>query len=279
MKKWSLILWFAAIVGAASIFMACGEDDSDEGETFTDVTGLYTLKASEATDAGTDASGLTIASAKKSNSTENVTIVLTGTVKEGYRATATVSGGTSTVALGGSLGTDWTNTWGSAEVLFGAEPGVYGAAYIDGIITQPIVNAGTLAIKQTNEAFRVYSGSSSAPYAATAPTATVVPPSPHSGFVPKALWVPYVGSTGVSVRWKAYVNGDTGAPTQGVEPFGILIWDGGTATPKYSRVATLEIETTNLSGTVSGGGSFSAAVKDVLATYIIDYSGVVFGTP
>jgi hypothetical protein len=140
-------------------------------------------------------------------------------------------------------GVDWTNTWGDADALAGAEPGVYGAAYISGIITQPIVDAGTLAIRQTNQALRVYSGGSGDPYAASEPKAPVVPPNPHSGFVPDALWVPAVGAAGVPVRWKAYVNGTTKAPDQGVAPFGILIWDGGTADPEYpgKTTATLEV--------------------------------------
>jgi hypothetical protein len=44
MKKWSLILWFAAIVGAAFIFTACDEDDSDKSDAFTDVTGNFILR-------------------------------------------------------------------------------------------------------------------------------------------------------------------------------------------------------------------------------------------
>jgi hypothetical protein len=271
MKKWSLILWFAAIVGAALIFTACGEDDDGGGgETFTDVTSDYTLKASEATDAAADASGLVIASALKSNSTGDVTIILTGTVKTGYQAIAVADDDdnddntppTATVTPGNSV-SDWNNIWG--EPGDSAEPGVYGAAYISGMITQSIA-AGTVAVRQKNEALRLFGGKE---LLQSDPTAPVVQYNDSP-----TIWIPAAGATGTPTRWKAYVNDSTNVPYLTEAPFGILIWDGGTADPKFSnKTATLEVESATISVVDS---KYTAAKKDLLAKYIIDYSAVVF---
>jgi hypothetical protein len=272
MKKWSLILWFAAIVGAAFIFTACdGDDSDDEGDAFTDVTGDYILKGGEASTTA-DESGVSIASALKSNSTGDITIVLTGKVKADYLAVATKSpyadaGSKSTVTLGGSLGVDWTDAvWGTASALTGAEPGVYGAVYIDGLITLPIVNAGTIAIKQTNEALRLYAGVTD--LVDDKPDAPLVPSVPWTG----NIWIPDVGVDDTPLKWKAYVDATSKAPNLATGPFGVLLWDGGTEIPPYSnKIATLEVETV----TIDEGGT-TATQKDLLARYIIDYSGVEF---
>jgi hypothetical protein len=153
--------------------------------------------------------------------------------------------------------------WGSPTTLAGAEPGVYGAAYIDGLITRPIA-AQTVAIRQTNEALRLYAG-----YEDTATSKPTAPVVPSSGYVPTALWIP--GREDTPVRWKAYVDGSTKEADLSAGPFGVLLWDGGTEIPPYSnKTAILEVETI----TIAADGS--ATVGDLLARYIIDYSGVEF---
>jgi hypothetical protein len=270
MKKWSLILWFAVIVGAAFIFTACEGDDSDDGagETFTDVSIYYSLKSGEG-ETDPDESGLEIASALKSSSTGDVTIVLAGTVKPDYIVAAVARSGTlSTVILSDTLSkaTDWTDkVWRTADDVAGAEPGDYGAVYISNLITDPIA-AGTVAIKQTNEALRLYK--SRPEILDDAPDAPLVPDAPN-------IWIPEAGEDGTPVKWKVYVDNATNkAPKLETGAFGVLIWNGGDLSAPYSnKQAVLEIETASIGadGTVTlGDGLFQR--------YIIDYSGVKFDT-
>jgi hypothetical protein len=272
MKKWSLILWFAAIVGAAFIVTACGEDDSEEGETFTDVSNYYALvKGEGSTDV--DTSGLEIASALRNTSTGDVTIVLKGELPASYQAVAAQNaGGSVSVALGDSIANDgnWTDAvWGYPGSL-SADPGVYGAVYIDGLITRSIVLAGTVAIKQTNEALRLYGKAGD--LLSAEPQAPVVP-----GGASGNIWIPDAGSEGIPTKWKVYINATTQAPNLGTDPFGVLIWNGGDA--EYSsKLATLEVEKATISGTYESGSTATATVGKLLEKYIIDYSEVVFGT-
>jgi hypothetical protein len=279
MKMRSLIFGLAMFVCMALIFNGCEQeaDDDGGGETSVDISKLFALRNGESapTNAAADTSGLKIASVRKSSSGD-VTIVLTGAIRPDYQAvvTAGASGAKSSVALGSKLSdttTDWKSVWGDGNFLAGAEPGIYGATYILGLIPYDIDDVAPVAIRQTNEALRLYKGATETHVSPDAkPTKPTIP---HAG----NIWIPGTDVTDTPVKWKVYVDGnDITKPNQKAEPFGVLLWNGGSGTTKYpSKIATLEIAKATISGT---GATATATVGETLARYIIDYSGVTFPT-
>jgi hypothetical protein len=271
MKNMSLIFGIAVLACTAFIFLACPTDaDDDGGDDFTPVEGV-SLKNGGSFTAGTDSSGLKIASAKKSNSTGEVTIVLAGAVGTAYQAIAAIpetSGGTTTVTLGSNstfqanFVPDFTPFGQGTGAAAGAAAGVYAPVYIDGLITaDALAAAGTLAGRQTNEALRFYTGIRE----------QLLPVSPSVPVVRSTdIWVPAAGSQGIPTKCKAYVD-ENNAPNFTSEPWGFLIWNGGTGTTYSDRKITYELSKI----TIAGG---SASVDSLLTRYIIDYSGVTFAT-
>jgi hypothetical protein len=137
--------------------------------------------------------------------------------------------------------------------------------YIDGLITDETIAAGTLAGKQTNEALRLYTGA----------TDFLLSESPLAPLVnANNIWIPTDTQTGTPIKWKAYV-GDNGEPNLTADPAGFLIWDGGTGTPTPlypNRIITYELTKITITDGI-------AVVDNVQASYIIDYSGVTFVDP
>jgi hypothetical protein len=270
MKNRSLIFGFVALACAAFVFFGCPtEADDNGGDDFTPLEGL-SLKNGGSFTAGDDTSGLRIASAKKSNSTGEVTIVLTGAVGTAYQAVAAVpaGGGTTTVTLGAdstfqaNFVPDFTPFAQGASAANGAAAGVYAPVYIDGLITADAIAAGTLAGRQTNEALRFYTGIID----------ELLPDSPTAPVVNGTnIWVPSGSQTGAPTKWKAYVD-ENNVPNFTLEPSGFLIWNGGTGTAYPDRKITYELSKI----TIAGG---SATVDNLLTRYIIDYSEVTFSTP
>jgi hypothetical protein len=149
----------------------------------------------------------------------------------------------------------------------GAEPGFYGAAYISGIITEPIA-AGTLAIKQTNEALRLYKGRTGSDIVTEKPSKPPVPSAAN-------IWIPAADANDTPFKWKVYVDASSKAPKLDSGAFGVLLWDGGasgtSSAPYSNKKAVLEVES------ASFDADDVADVDDGLfRRYIIDYSGVKF---
>jgi cytoskeletal protein CcmA (bactofilin family) len=267
MKKF--LFGMAALLSVSLIFLGCPTeaDDDDKGDISVDLSNWFSLKNGENAGLDKDTSGLEIASVSKSSSGD-VTIVLEGTISPNYQAVVTAGTGKdkSKVNLGAVLSdaakTDWLRVWGTDTALAGAEPGIYGAAYIANLITDNTIADGPVAIRQTNEALRLYAGVVDLVPVDKKPAAPVVPPTAN-------IWIPGAESTDMPVKWKVYNSMTTDLKA---EPFGVLIWNGGPDTKYFSKTATLEIAKAAVSGT-------GATVESVLlAKYIIDYSRVKFAT-
>ena len=226
-----------------------------------DVKAAYSLKASEASNAGPNGSGLNIASATK-DGTGKVTIKLDGTVLAAYTST-TINYGVSTD------GASWDSNWWGSSTDFDSAPGTYVAVYINGLFPAGTANPKNgaankvLAVRQTNQALRFYTGGGN--LLDSKPNKPVVADQSNS----KTIWIPpATTTTEAPVRWRLYGKEATQGIIKEGDTFGLLIWNG-TLTPK-----TAELE-------IAGYSAFSAdatLTDNTTRTFVVDYSGVNFGS-
>jgi hypothetical protein len=212
--------------------------------TETSVAATYSLVKSEATNAATDtgtgASGITIASATRNPATNAVTITLTGTFAETHVYT-----GTGSVGVAGNAGASWDTTpatWGDGTDCT-PPVGKYGGVYIKGLF-------GTAT---TQDAIQIK------PYPAlnfysdyTGHTVSDVPLNGPNSVEPFNYTA---GTESTRQRWKLYTSGHASG-----EAFGILL--NSTATDK---IVTLDIDQYE-SGSRTGD----------LLTVTINYNAVTF---
>jgi hypothetical protein len=198
-------------------------------------------------------SGLSIKSAAWDKGV--VTIKLSGTLNTNY---AYGTEGTETYPV-----TDPATNFKAKDDWIGAsytappEPaaGRYAAAYI-GSLFKGVGDGKIIAVKQTNQAMRFFTGGlpASSPLDAAATSDE------------KAFYLPAIG-TGDPVRWRVY-NTDV---IDDEETFGFLIWDANGTESVAARTATFEVQewTNYQDGSSAVAGGYSAKV-------IVDYSEVNF---
>jgi hypothetical protein len=210
---------------------------------YSGVTFTNTIDVSKSfTSAGS--TGVTIASALK-NTAGEITIALEGTPDTAYRYT--VSEGVADV-VGGS----WDSaTWGTA---LAPTAGKYASIKITGIIDgadRLVDTSKILGIKQTNQAFRFYTGNSD--------VNTPIEAGPN--FTGDTLYVP-ANPAVPAYKWKGHGAGDLA--TYGAFP--VLIADIGVSPKTSTIVFRSHAATTN----------GAAPTDDVNVTVVIDYSGVAW---
>ena len=246
-----------ATVAAGNVFFVKVTSQDGKAVKWYKVTVLvnvgsaYSLKASEASDANPDTSGLTIASATDDGT--GVTITLGWTVEATYVYAA--DGATAYPDTDPAPNFKGKDTWIGASNKPKPAAGKYTAVYIQGLFPAAVGSDKIIALKNTNQALRFFTDNGQ-----TTTDALTSPTTSNE----TALYLPTDTAT-PPVRWRVY---DTGAIKSG-ETLGLLIWNGnGTVTP---LTATLEIqewaEYANDKGAATDG--YSAKV-------IIDYSNVTF---
>jgi hypothetical protein len=222
-------------------------------EAFTN-TNAYTLKATSASDAAADASGLTIAYARKATVSGKTYIKLGGAIAAAHQL---VSNGTEVTT---NAFTNWdTNEWGNGPgSTYVPAAGKYKAVALNGLFPAETSN---VAIKNSNFAFHYYDGSGSYNFlTTTAPTApqireqaggTALENPPADVYLPTDLTIkPF--------KWKLYSSAFTAGET-----FSLLIWSEAP-----DKTVTLDIDQY---------GSFAVSgAPTKLATVVIDYSGVTW---
>jgi hypothetical protein len=226
-------------------------------EAFTVTTTSYSLKKTSASDAAADNSGLTIAYARKATASGKTYIKLGGTIAAAHQL----------VSSEGSVTTSNFDNWDSGE--WGQGPGgnyvpaagKYKSVALNGLFPQAKSN---VAIKNSNFAFHYYDGTGSYNFlTTTAPTepqirensgGTALDSPPPDVYLPADL-------TTKPFKWKLY----SGSHFAANETFSLLIWSEApdkTVTLDIDQYAAFEV-----SGTPTR-----------LATVVIDYSGVNWGT-
>ena len=224
------------------------------------VISSYSLKVSEDTNAAAAASGVTLDSAIELDG--KVTLKLGGTITSKYILKAP--------GAGNNAYTEGGNFQPSADYWIGSQEkpaaGTYAAVYIKGALTWAGNDPKVLAIKNTNQALRLYAGNPTSSLLTAEPTKPKVTDSSNQ----KTIYIP---ATDPVVRWKLYSaipNDDT---------FGILIWNGGTGTTYTPKTATLVIQEYNgydSSVTVGADTTKSPLSNGYSLTVVVDYSDVKF---
>jgi hypothetical protein len=228
-------------------------------ERLETVTG-YSLKASEDGNAADSESGLTISAVK--NAAGAVTIRLSGTLKPAYVYTADGSTAypTTEPSTGAGSAFEGNDMWIGTTSQYGypkPAAGKYAEAYIGALFKGLDLTGKYIAVKQSNQALRFFTGVPSNPSVVTTPLTA-----PKAADSDGAIYLPSA-ATDLPVRWRVYGQG---AKTV-TETFAILIWSG--ASPK---TATFEI-------TARASAASDAAETDppYRATIVVDYSSVNFG--
>ena len=138
--------------------------------------------------------------------------------------------------------------------------------YIKGLLNWTEADGKVLAIKNTNQAFRLYAGNTSGLL-----TDNLTKPKLTDGSNQQTIWFPT--TTAEPVRWKLY----SAIPKD--DTFGILIWNGGSGTTYTPKTATLVIqEYDGYDGSVTVGADTAQSPKaeGYSTTVIVDYSSVTF---
>ncbi|MDR1231417.1 MAG: hypothetical protein LBK61_08455 [Spirochaetaceae bacterium] len=222
------------------------------------VSNVYSLKTTEGPAALPDTgSGLEILSAGK-DASGAVTIRLGGTLDSSYVYTA--AGSTAYPAADPAAYFDAKYFWIGASGTVSPAAGKYANVFVQGLFSGLTAgNTKIIAIQQTNQALRFFSGT-------TGNSSYVTDPldGPKTADGQGANYIPTDTSTS-PVRWRVY---NTGAK-QPDEIWGFLIYDGA-LTPK---TATFEItERANFANDAA------LASNPFTATVTVDYSAVDFGT-
>jgi hypothetical protein len=209
-------------------------------ETLQDVT--YTLKEGEGTDAGSAASGISIASAKKNTVTDWVTIKLEGTFGAPYLYT----GNGSTGVTSNYDSSKWDVATWTDGTHYKPATGKYGAVYINGFFPQAKSNVG-IQIRPYPALVFYTDGSELLESALTAPTTNSA-----------NLFVEAGGDN--HQKWKLY---NTPHFVQN-ETFGVLLYSAAT-----DKIVTLDIDQYD-------SYSNSATKTGDLQIVTIDYSAIIF---
>jgi hypothetical protein len=221
------------------------------------VANLYSLKTTEGTEAEDDTdSGLEILAATKDTS-GITTIKLGGTLATGYVYTTT--GGTAYASGSQPEHFPGQTFWLGTGITATPAAGKYSNAYIDGLFSDLATDNGKIiAIKQTNQALRFFTGASTG-------VNTSALSGPKTGNHEEGGATSILADTSISpIRWRVYeasaINTD--------EIWGFLIYDG----MLVPKTATFELA--EWSGFVNNGAAVS---NGFTATIIVDYSAVDFG--
>jgi hypothetical protein len=199
-----------------------------------------------------------------------VYVKLGGEVKTAYQFVATTDENHDGTTIPGTAGDNWdTTTWGDGSTdggvsSFAPVRGRYAAANIKGMLEDAGLPSKVLAIKNTNQALRFYTG---APALLTGRPVHPVTADTGNG---NTTWIPDTAAES-PVRWRLYGQGAIVAG----DVLGILIWDGGTDTTYNPKTATLEIESYTAN---SDAAAAAGPTGDVDITVIVDYSGVTWAT-
>jgi hypothetical protein len=239
MKK-KFLFGLIALLSVSFIFFGCGGDSgSDPASNRTPISDV-TLAASG------NPTGITV-SAEKDNDTGIYYVAVNGTVPAVY--TYAADGTTA-----GTEPTNWdSGTWGTPVT---PRAGKYASIKISGIIdgTDPLVDTTKiLGIKQTNQAFRFYTGHADL---ASADFTGPLFQDDEVIFVPSDLAVP-------AYKWKGHAADEF----TGYGPFPVLLIGDTGLTPKTSTIEIRSYADTTNGGTPDG---------EVDVTIVVDYSGVIF---
>jgi hypothetical protein len=223
------------------------------------VANRYSLKMTEGELAEDDtASGLKILSATKDTS-GTVTVKLGGTLASGYVYTA--PGGTAYPSGSEPEHFPGQTFWLGTGITATPAAGKYSNAYIHGLFSDLTTDNGKIiAIKQTNQALRFFTGASTG-------VNTVALTGPKTDNHVDGGATSILADTNISpVRWRVYpasaVNTD--------EIWGILIYNG-TLAPKTATIEITERQDyTNDAAEVMPNG--------FTATIVVDYSAVDFSS-
>jgi hypothetical protein len=228
MKK-KFAIGLIALLSVSLFFFGCstdddGDDDKVTGETFTTI-GSYPLKDGQ--------TGLS-STAKRSNSTGIVYIKVTGEVDANPTTTFGTKGPSAPAGKWSQIEFDLSAACDDGDKYY--------------------------AIKNTNDAFRYYTGAThDFITTSSAPTAPVKRPPDTNPDV-------YIPTTGNAFKWKIY---DTVGGNSNASLFEVLVWSS--ANPK---IITLEIREYEDYTTYDPDTSTYTAVE----TIVIDYSAITYGS-
>jgi hypothetical protein len=216
-----------------------------------DVKSVYSLKTTEGAAAQPDtASGLEILSAVKDAA--GVTIRLGGTLAESFVYTA--AGNVEYPATDPAVDFPARSFWMGEGDKVTSAAGKYSNVYIHGLFSDLATgHAKVIAIKQTNQALRFFSGDNTTSAAVTVPKAADE----------NATYIP---TPGAPIRWRVYGSGVINS----AEPFGILLYDDGTNTQTQTAVLELTERVGATDGATATSGGYTATIT-------VDYSAVNFG--
>jgi hypothetical protein len=264
MKKFFTI-GMAVLLGVSLSFLGCEQEaETDDTPKPVDVTG-YSLKASEDAGAGPAASGLTLVSATELDGV--VTLTLGGKVTSDY---VLKGKGAGTVYEMGDAFQPEADYWVGTNER--PAEGLYTPVYVNGVYAWEGTGAKILAVKNTNQALRLYANNPSGEFLTETPTGPTINRVNNQ----KTVWMPAATSTAEPVRWKLY---DSGRISKN-DTFGILIWNGGTGTTYTPKTATLVIqEYDGYAGTDGQATTSNPKTDGFTKTVVIDYSGVTFEEP
>ncbi|MDR1230762.1 MAG: hypothetical protein LBK61_05110 [Spirochaetaceae bacterium] len=229
-----------------------------------DVKSTYSLKTTEGDEAVADtASGLTILSATKDAA--GVTIKLGGDLAESFVYTA--AGSVEYPTTDPAVDFPGRAFWMGATLSTTPVAGKYSNVYIQGFFSGLAANHNKfIAIKQTNQALRFFSGTSgNSAYVTTPLDGPKVDDQSGANYIPADTSIP-------PVRWRLYPGTDSTdyKKKKPDEIWGFLIYDG-TLTPK-----TAVFEITERQGFTND--ALEATANDrYTATITVDYSAVNFG--
>jgi hypothetical protein len=222
----------------------------------------YSLRESTSTGAGAAASGLTLDSATELDGV--VTLKLGGKVKVDYVLKA--SGTAGSFYEGQYFQPTGPGSYYWVDETTKPAAGTYAGVYIQGLFDwTENADPKVLAIKNTNQALRLYTGVSGLLEAA--PEKPKVTDTSNS----KTIHIP--GEGGAPVKWQLHQSIAKG------KTLGILIWNGGTGTTYTPKTATLVIqEYDGYDDSVTVGTDTAKLPKEggYAKTVVVDYSAVNF---
>jgi hypothetical protein len=224
-----------------------------------DALSTYALKTGEESSALPDTdSGLVILSAIKDAS--GVTVRLGGTLEPTYMYTA--DGTTAYPAADPAAHFPGKAFWMGATTATNPADGKYSNAYIQGLFSGLAEgNEKVIAIKQTNQALRFFTGATGNGYNTSASLSGPKTADHEDGGALSIL----TDTNTPPVRWRVYASG----AKQPDEIWGFLIYDG-TLAPKTAAFEITERQ--------NYANNAAAASNGFTATVIVDYSAVNFGT-
>jgi hypothetical protein len=263
---------------------ADGKGTAGWQEAFEPVAdGTYTLMnpATGTAATGTDATGLSIARARKSDASNIVYIKLGGKVTGEYTLKATAIGPASITEGAKFKSNDYfgihptNDSEGAASA--GPAPGFYAVVRIKGLYDD-VTDERVTALKQTNQAYLIYQYDTLYTVANKGVLASI-PKVPQKGS--PTTWVPSADQkTASPVVWA--LNKDTRSAEK---VFGFPIWNGGTGSntydPKTSKIEITEYEDSIYSDSYNNNAETPPDTKTTgyKATFVVDYSDVDFAEP